>query len=68
LGKLPEQPAAASGGWTSDDTFNTKLCFYETPFIVTVQLKFTGDEVKCSLDPNVALGSAKAFQLTGKAE
>jgi CubicO group peptidase (beta-lactamase class C family) len=68
LGKLPEQPAAASGGWTSDDTFTTKLCFYETPFIVTVQLKFTGDEVTCSLDPNVALGSAKAFQLTGKAE
>ena len=38
-GSLPEQPAAASGAWTADDTFTAKLCFYETPFIVTVTLE-----------------------------
>ena len=45
-GRLPEQPAAASGAWTADDTFTAKICFTETPFVVTVRLKFSGDEVR----------------------
>ena len=44
-GPLPEQPAAVSGAWTADDTFKAKICFYETPFIVTVSLKFSGRRV-----------------------
>src|SRR5204862_5540488 len=39
-GKLTEQPLAASGAWTDDATFVAKLCFYETPTIVTVTMKF----------------------------
>ena len=38
-GPLPQQPVAASGAWTADDTFTAKLCFYETPFIVTVNVE-----------------------------
>ena len=45
-GPLPQQPAAASGAWTADGTFTAKLCFYETPFIVTVSLKFSGKELQ----------------------
>ena len=26
-----EQPLAASGAWTGDDTYTAKICFYETP-------------------------------------
>ena len=55
-GRLPEQPAAASGVWTADDTFTAKVCFYETPFVVTVRLKFTGDEVRCESEANVGFG------------
>ena len=47
-GRLREQPVAASGAWTEDDTFTAKLCFYETPFILTVRLKFSGDELRYS--------------------
>ena len=36
FGTFPEQPAAASGAWTGDDTFTAKICFYETPFILTL--------------------------------
>ncbi len=43
--QFPEQPAAASGSWTANDTFTAKFCFYETPFTLTVRLKFTGDEM-----------------------
>jgi CubicO group peptidase (beta-lactamase class C family) len=66
--KLNEQPVAASGAWTGDDTFTAKLCFYETPFTMTMKLKFSGDELKWSAESNVGFGSTKSSQLTGKAK
>jgi hypothetical protein len=65
-GRLPEQPAAASGAWTGDDTFTAKICFYETPFTVTVRLKFTGDEVRCESENHP--DARKDASLTGKVE
>jgi CubicO group peptidase (beta-lactamase class C family) len=67
-GRLPEQPAAASGAWTADDTFTAKICFYETPFIMTVRLTFTGDEVRCESEASVGFGPTKDAPLVGKAE
>ncbi|HEX4589091.1 MAG TPA: serine hydrolase, partial [Gemmataceae bacterium] len=49
-GQWTDQPAAASGAWSADDTFTARICFYETPFVVTVRLKFAGDEVRCETD------------------
>ena len=66
-GRLPEQPAAASGAWTGDDTFTAKLCFYETPFVTTLKLKFAGDEVRCSSETNVGFGSTRETELVGQA-
>lgn len=67
-GRLPEQPAAAAGAWTADDTFTARVCFTETPFVVTVRLKFTGDEVRLESDANVGFGQTKDAPLVGKAE
>src|SRR5262249_40052586 len=67
-GRLPEQPAAASGAWTGDDTFTAKLCFYETPFSITVNLKFSGDEVRCNAESNVGFGQTREPALVGKAQ
>lgn len=67
-GQLPEQPVAASGAWTEDGTFTAKLCFYETPFIVTLTLKFSGDEVRYASETNVGFGPTKEPALVGKAE
>lgn len=67
-GLLPKQPVAASGAWTSSDTFSTKLCFYETPFIVNVQLTFKEGEVVCRSEANVGFGPTKEPELVGKAE
>jgi Beta-lactamase len=63
-----EQPAAGSGAWTEDDTFTAKICFYETPFVVTVRLKFTEQDVECTSETNVGFGSTKETTLLGKAE
>jgi CubicO group peptidase (beta-lactamase class C family) len=63
-GRMPEQPAAASGAWTGNDTFTAKLCFRETPFIVTVKLTFSGTEVRCDSETNVG-NATRDPQLVG---
>jgi hypothetical protein len=65
-GRQAEQPAAASGAWTSDDTFTAKICFYETPFVTTVRLKFTGDELRVASETNVGFGSTRESELVGR--
>ncbi len=67
-GSLPLQPAADSGAWTADGTFTAKLCFYETPFTITVRLEFSGNELQFSSQANVGFGSTKEPQLVGRAE
>ncbi len=67
-GPLTEQPAAVSGAWTADDTFTAKICFCETPLIMTVRLKFAGDQLLVDFESNVGSGSMKLPQLVGKAE
>ena len=65
---FPEQPVACSGAWTGDDTFKAKICFYETPFTVSLTLKFSGDRLLFDSQSNVGFGSTKGPQLVGKAE
>lgn len=65
-GLLPAQPVAASGAWTEDGVFTAKLCFYETPFILTIRLAFSGDEVRCEVAQNVGFGPLRQAPLTGK--
>jgi hypothetical protein len=67
-GRLSEQPVAASGAWTDDETFTAKLCFYETPYMVTVRLKFAGEELQFSVETNVGFGPTKEPQLKGRQE
>jgi CubicO group peptidase (beta-lactamase class C family) len=67
-GRFAEQPAAASGAWSGDDTYTAKLCFYETPFVVTLRLQFSGEEVRYHAESNVGFGATKESQLVGKAQ
>ncbi len=50
------RPVAASGAWIADDTYQTKLCFYETPFCPTIVCRFAGDEMTFDFRANVAFG------------
>ena len=67
-GPLPEQPVAVSGAWTADDTFTARICFYETPFIVTVKCVFSDEKVLFDSQSNVGFGATKQPQLVGKVE
>jgi CubicO group peptidase (beta-lactamase class C family) len=65
-GPLPTQPVAGAGAWTAEDAFTAKVCLTETPFVYTIKVKFTGDEVKYESEANVGFGPAKSGPLTGK--
>ncbi len=65
FGDFSEQPAAASGAWSKDDIFTAKVCFCETPFIITFRLTFSGDELRFDSESNVGFGQARQPQLVG---
>jgi CubicO group peptidase (beta-lactamase class C family) len=66
FGRLPAQPAAVSGAWTADDTYTAKICFYETPYVVTVRLDFSGEKLRLDAAWNVSFGPTKPAQLLGE--
>lgn len=59
-------PTAAVGGWTDAETFTAKLCYYETPFVTTLKIRFTGQDAVIDADANVGFGRTKQPTLTGK--
>jgi hypothetical protein len=68
FGDAPEQPLAASGAWTSDDTYVAKICYYETPFSRRVTLKFSNDQLQYESESNVGFGSGRTPRLLGRPE
>ena len=65
---LPPQPAAVAGAWTADDVFTAKIAFVETPFIVTLRLKFQGDQVTLASETNIGFGPTRQGELVGEVE
>ena len=64
-----EQPVAASGAWTADDTYTLKLAYYETPLAITFTCRFTGDRVlSLNVEYSVQLAAtSNPTLLTGEA-
>jgi hypothetical protein len=58
---------AASGAWIGDDTYVTKLCFYETPFIPTLTFRFGEDQLTFDWKDNVSFGPTEYPPLIGRA-
>jgi CubicO group peptidase (beta-lactamase class C family) len=67
-GRFGEQSIAACGAWAEDGLFKAKLCFYETPFIVTASMKFSGNQLTYDEETNVGFGPLKQAQLIGSAK
>jgi hypothetical protein len=57
---------AASGAWTTPDTFKVKIAAYETPFSSTLSLRFDGDRLRLDSEHNVAFGPTKLPPLVGQ--
>jgi CubicO group peptidase (beta-lactamase class C family) len=61
-----DQPVAACGAWTSPSTYVAKLCFFESPIILSVKLRFGSDFVTVDLDQNVGFGPTTRPTLVGE--
>ncbi len=66
FGTGPDQPAAASGAWTADDTYTAKIVLYETPFIVTATFKFAAGKLEYEAKRNVGFGATTQGKLAGE--
>ncbi len=62
------EPVAASAAWANDETLVVKLCLYESPFHLTLRLRFDGDTVTRDAEANVGFGGTKRPQLIGRKE
>lgn len=65
IGDFQSQPVAGSGAWTAPDTYTARLCLYEEPFILTINLKFVDDKLQFDSEYNVNFGPARLPQLVG---
>ena len=66
FGNLPEQAAAVSGAWTNPDTYTAKICFNETPYLVTATLKFAEGKLRFNSAWNVSFRAARNGELIGE--
>jgi hypothetical protein len=64
---LPDTLVSANGAWTAPDTYRAKICFYQTPIYLTVQLKFAGDAVYVDNEYSVAFKEPKQPEVVGHA-
>jgi CubicO group peptidase (beta-lactamase class C family) len=58
-------PVAASGAWSSDDTFSVRLVRYRTPFSTDIDVRFTVDGVELEALDNVGLTPPVRTRVTG---
>jgi len=63
------KPQAVAAAYAEhSDGYTVKLCFYETPFIVTMRLKFAGDKLVVNSETNVAFVQSKHPEIIGKGQ
>ena len=60
-------PIAASGAWTSEDTYTFMLCRYRSTFVTTYDLRFAGDQLILEAEDNVSLEGTARVRLVGTA-
>ncbi len=61
-----EQPVAASGAWTADDTYTAKIVLTETPFVATLTFKFADGKLEYEAKRNVGFGPTASPKLVGE--
>ena len=60
-----DEPVAACGAWTAADTFETRLCLTESEQGFALRFRFSGDELRLEVEPNVSWGPPGVMNITG---
>jgi CubicO group peptidase (beta-lactamase class C family) len=61
-----EEPVAASGAWTADDTYEVRACHTTDAVGRVYRFRFAGDELRLDVEPNVSWGPATVTTITGR--
>ena len=61
-----DEPIAACGAWTAEDTYEVRICYYESVFCPVLRFHFTSDELQLEVDPNVSWGPTTVRTITGR--
>lgn len=57
---------AASGAWTTPDTYTVTVVRYRTPFATTYNLRFGGDQLFVKAEQNVGAADTRISEFVGK--
>jgi len=61
-------PVAASGAWSSEDTYSFVVCRYRTPYSMAYDVRFAGDDAIFEMEPNIGFESTGRVRMVGKAQ
>jgi CubicO group peptidase (beta-lactamase class C family) len=50
----PNEPIAACGAWTAEDTYEVRICCTEDAFCPKLRFRYTTDELQLEVEPNTA--------------
>ncbi|MBP7142703.1 MAG: beta-lactamase family protein [Opitutaceae bacterium] len=62
VGPTSPTPAAASGAWSSENTFVLKVAYFQTPFTTTYTLVFSGNQASVTFVEHVGAGGRTPSQ------
>ncbi len=63
---LGEEPVAACGAWTTEDTYEVRVCFYESEFCPIFRFHYAGDELQLDVEPNVSWTTPTVTTINGQ--
>jgi hypothetical protein len=61
-----DEPVAACGAWTAEDTYEVRVCYYEGVFCPVFRFHYTSGELQLEVEPNVSWGSTTVLTMTGR--
>lgn len=60
------EPVATCGAWTSEDTYELRICYTESEFCQIFRFRFTSDELHLEVEPNVSWISPHPRSIRGR--
>jgi CubicO group peptidase (beta-lactamase class C family) len=61
-----EEPVAAAGAWTAEDTYELRICYYEAVFCPVFRFRYTNRGLRLEVEPNVSWGATTPMMITGR--
>ena len=60
------EPIAASGTWTAEDTYEVRLCYYHSFFCPLFRFRYMSRELQIEIEPNVSWTPPAITKITGR--